>query len=63
VPGATALVYLIELVSGVEFAEWSQRWDALPSGRRTLYGVTVAVGALLFLSVAIPLTLKALGRI
>jgi hypothetical protein len=61
VPGALALVHLLELVTGVPFAEWSGRWDALPGWKRGVYGGLIALAALLLLALAIPLVIVGLG--
>jgi hypothetical protein len=45
-PGAIALTGLLELVSGVPFSEWSQRWDSLAGWQRGVLGVLIVAAAL-----------------
>jgi len=45
-PGAIALTGLRELVSGVPFSEWAQRWDSLAGWQRGVLGVLIVAAAL-----------------
>jgi len=45
-PGAIALTGLLELVSGVPFSEWAQRWDSLAGWQRGVLGVLIVAAAL-----------------
>ena len=46
IPGAFALVGLLQLVSGVPFSELSTRWDSLAGWQRGFLGVAIVVGSL-----------------
>lgn len=43
IPGAFALVGLIELLTGIEFTRIAEKWDALQGWQRGVLGVLVAV--------------------
>jgi hypothetical protein len=51
VPGAFALVGLLQLVSGVPFTELSSRWNSLAGWQRGILGVGIVLGSLVPLGV------------
>ncbi len=56
IPGAMALVSLLELATGVPLAAWERRWAALSAGRKLLISVAVVLVAFLtFAAVIMPL--------
>ena len=49
-PGAMAIIGLVELVTGIHFSHFSERWDALPGWKRGVLGVcaVLAAGVVIF---------------
>ena len=45
VPGAVALMGLIELTTGVPFTQLAARWDALKSWQRAVLGSAIVIAA------------------
>ncbi len=51
IPGAIALVGLVQLVSGVPFGKLATQWDSLKGWQRGILGTAIVIGAFLILAV------------
>ena len=53
IPGALALVGLMEAISGISYREWASRWDTMRGWQRGLLGTFLTMAFFLLLCVVI----------